>query len=108
MNNEIIFLSIILCSILILTIIFFLIYKYCVINHNQIVDDIKNQQDIIKFNPLDNQDSEIPSAPPYDVYYFNQNDITNKEDYFSDEDSYEDNDELDLGDYFLDKQNTYV
>ena len=74
-------------------------------NHNQIVDDIKNQQGIIKFNPLD---SKIPSAPPYDIYYFKKNGITNKEDYFSDEESYEDNDELDLGDYFLDKQNTYV
>lgn len=77
-------------------------------NHNQIVDDIKNQQDIIKFNPLDNQDSYIPSAPPYDVYYFDQNDILNSNDYLSEEESYEDNDELDLGDYFLDNQNTYV
>lgn len=108
MNNEIIFLSIILCSILILTIIFFLIYKFCVMNHNQIVDDIRNQQDIIKFNPLEDKD-EIPSTPPYDdVYYFNQSDIINKNEYLSEEESYDDNDELDLSDYFLDNQNTYV
>ena len=108
MNNEIIFLSIILCSILILTIIFFLIYKFCVMNHNQIVDDIKNQQNIIKFNPLDDQDNEIPSVPPYDVYYLNKNDVINRNQYLSEEKSYDDNYELDLGDYFLDNRDTYV
>ena len=107
MNNEIIFLSIILCSILILTIIFFLIYKFCVMNHNQIVDDIQNKQDIIKFNPLEDKD-DIPSAPPYDVYYLNQSDIINKNEYLSEDENYEENDDLDLGDYFLDNQNTYV
>lgn len=77
-------------------------------NHNQIVDDIKNQQDIIKFNPLEDQNNEIPSAPPYDVYYLNQNDVINTNEYLREEESYEDNDELDLGDYFLDNQNTYL
>ena len=69
MDNTIIILSIICCVVLILIIIFYTIFKFYICKYErQLLEqgEIRNQQDVITFNNL-NEENTYPPAPPYDT-----------------------------------------
>jgi hypothetical protein len=102
MDNTIIILSIICCSVLLFTIIFYLIYKYYIWNNERNQEEqVRNQHSVITFSNL-SQKNNYPPAPPYD---FTENTrVISKNEYFDEENVMNDNYNYYQNDYY---QNDY-